>query len=205
MLGASSVLGIDSSGQYVAEANESLEEGSNCRFIVGEATVLEIEPDSFDLAFERALIHHLTIDEQQENSNEVYRILRPNGTAIIQDRTFEDVLSDNPAFWIRSTLFELFPSLVGFERSRRPAAEAYTCILQEAGFSEVNREIFIETRKTYADFATLRTEILERKGKSILFELGDSELNDYCNKLYEISQTNNLAECDQWSIWSATK
>jgi ubiquinone/menaquinone biosynthesis C-methylase UbiE len=203
--GARSVHGIDSSGQYIVEANQSLEEGGNCRFTVGEATELEIEPDSFDLAFERALIHHLTIVQQQKNANEVYRILRPGGTAIIQDRTFEDVLSAKPAFWIRSTLFELFPSLVEFERSRRPNAEAYTCVLQEAGFSEVNREIFIETRKTHSDFALLRSEILQRKGKSILFELTDPELDDYCNKLVEKSQSKKLAECDQWSIWSATK
>lgn len=129
--------------------------------------------------------------------------MRTDGLLCVQDRTFEDALSDAAEFWIRATLFELFPKLADFEKCRRPDRDAYSGLLDRAGFKSVHADVFAETRRRYASFDELRAEILARKGKSILFELTDTELTHYCAALEAKSRTHPLIEVDCWTVWLA--
>lgn len=203
--GAKSVIGIDKSQQYIEEAAAGDLQPARLLFKVGSAEQTALANDSADIVFERALIHHLSPQEKESNAAEAMRLLRKGGVLAVQDRTFEDVLSATPEHWIRATLFEVFPRLVEFERTRRPSKQEYSNILAEAGFASIKELRHDEVRKTYSSFSALRDEILSRKGKSILFELTDSELDHYCERLRNRAPTALLVERDLWTVWLATK
>ena len=109
------------------------------------------------------------------------------------------------AHWIRATLFKCFPQLLEFERSRRPLRSGYREILKKLGFQIVDVATLDEVRKVYTSFMELEREILERKGKSILFELSDTQLKHYCAELKKASSANQkFEEIDRWTIWVAS-
>ena len=151
------------------------------------------------------MIHHLSERDQLAGAAEIWRLLRPDGYRAVQDRTLEDVESADPTFWIRATLFEEFPQLLEFERARRPTVHGYANALKESGFIEIRVLTYSETRKYYSSFRELEMEIMARRGKSILFELSDSELIRYCDRLKSKAMNSSLREVDPWTIWLATK
>ena len=204
-IGARSVIGIDLSAQYLEEARASSPEGGALTFRAGSAMATGLPDGCVDLVFERALIHHLTGAEREDNALEARRLMRSGGMLIVQNRTLEDARSSDPRHWIRATLFETFPHLLAFEAARRPATLDYTDLLRRKGFSEVRTLRFEEVRKVYTTFDELRAEILGRKGKSILFELSDGELEVYCERLLAKSASHPLVECDPWTVWLGTK
>jgi ubiquinone/menaquinone biosynthesis C-methylase UbiE len=203
--GARSVVGIDASEQYVREATQASGAFPQARFAVGSAHATGLEDASADIVFHRAVIHHLDASEQTEGAREMLRILRVGGIAVIQDRTIEDVRSIDPRHWIRSTLIEMFPRLLDFERARRPSTQAYADILLRAGFAAPRTLIYPEVRKVYASVSELSSEILARKGKSILHQLSDAELARYCEALTRRVEDLPIVEADSWTVWIAKK
>jgi ubiquinone/menaquinone biosynthesis C-methylase UbiE len=204
-LGARSVIGIDKSEQYLDEARQAVSPSDAIAFHPGTAEDTQLPDASADIVFERAVIHHLTEQQKARNAAEAGRLLRDGGLFAVQDRTVEDVQSREPQHWIRATLFEVFPRLLDFERLRRPARQAYRDLLIGSGFRSVRELRYDEVRRTYAAFDQLKSEILSRKGKSILFELSDAELEMYCRRLEEKAAGRRLIERDPWTVWLATK
>lgn len=202
-LGAKSVTGIDNAVQYVERAKHLSVDTNNVRFQVGTATSTGLSDASIDLVFERALIHHLSEEEQELNIQEAIRVLRKAGMLAIQDRSFENVLDNDAKHWIRSTLFHCFPELLDFERLRRPSEHGYLKMLEKHSLHTLAPVKFSEVRKSYASFSELEIEIMARKGKSILFELDDDQLKHYCHRLKEASLVRRLEEIDQWTVWRA--
>ena len=47
--------------------------------------------------------------------------------------------------------------------------------------------------------------MLARKGKSILYELSDTELAAYCRRLSVLAETYELVKRDPWTVWIAIK
>lgn len=200
-LGTKSVLGIDFSEQYVRESKEASASLSNIRFAVGRVEDTGLPDGCADIVFHRAVIHHLSADAQARGAEEMHRLVRAHGVCVVQDRTIEDVESNDPRYWIRATLFEQFPRLLETERKRRPSTDAYSDTLRDAGFARVDVLRFSETRRVYASLDDLVTEILARKGKSILFELSDTELRTYCDALADRHASVPIVESDAWTIW----
>jgi ubiquinone/menaquinone biosynthesis C-methylase UbiE len=203
--GARSVIGVDKSRQYIEEAIAESRALNSIEFIVGSAERIPLPNESADVVFQRALIHHLSDPELKANAAEAMRLLRRGGLLLVQDRTFEDVQSPDEEHWIRATLFEVAPRLMAFEKTRRPSREGYSSMLADIGYASIQELQFNEVRKTYASFDDLKCEILSRKGKSILFELVDEELERYCDRLLEKSVDHPLIERDSWTVWLAAK
>jgi ubiquinone/menaquinone biosynthesis C-methylase UbiE len=204
-LGARSVIGIDKSAQYIDEARRGVSVSGAVTFRSGDAQDTRLPDASADIVFERAVIHHLTEQQKARNAAEVGRLLRDGGLFAVQDRTIEDVQLSDPQHWIRATLFEVFPRLVDFERLRRPARQRYRDLLIGSGFRQVRELQYDEVRRTYGSFDGLKSEILSRKGKSILFELSDAELEVYCTRLEEKAAGCPLIERDPWTVWLAVR
>ena len=202
---AKSVIGVDLSLRYLEEARGSSRTGGAIEFRAGNAMATGLPSDGADIVFERALIHHLAGEELAGNVLEARRLLRSGGLLAVQDRTIEDVRSADLRHWIRAALFEAFPRLLDFEAARRPSTAAYTDLLRRHGFLAVRTLRFEEVRKAYPTFESLRMEILARKGKSILFELSDAELESYCDRLQAKSANLPLVEVDAWTVWLGTK
>ncbi len=204
-LGARSVIGIDKAQRFIEEATRNVSPADTITFRSGDAEDTQLPAASADIVFERAVIHHLTELQMASNAAEAKRLLRDGGLFAVQDRTIEDVESRDPRHWIRATLFEVFPRLLDSERRRRPSKERYRDLLLAAGFRGVRELRYDEVRRRYALFDQLGSEILSRKGKSILFELSDAELGLYCRRLEEKAGERPLIERDPWTVWIATK
>ncbi|MGK0169183.1 MAG: ubiquinone/menaquinone biosynthesis C-methylase UbiE, partial [Gammaproteobacteria bacterium] len=202
-MGARAVTGVDITEQYLLEAKAQYAQTPNMSFVLGTANATGLASACADIVFQRAVIHHLNDTEQLASARENFRVLRAGGVCAIQDRTLEDVKATDPAYWIRATLFEVFPQLVQFEATRRPVTERYSAHLTVAGFHDIEIVSVPEVRRVYGTFESLESEILSRKGKSILFELSDTELRRYCDVLAQRAPAHDLREVDPWTVWIA--
>ncbi len=200
--GAHGVIGVDSSKPYIKEAQQACPQA---QFINASCMDTGLDSQCADVVFERAVIHHLTHGELIANAVEIRRLLKADGIAYIQDRTQEDVLAADPQYWIRRELLEMYPSLLAFEAKRRPKTEDYCAILKDCGFSNVDVLTFAETRKVYDSADALAQELRQRKGKSILYQLTDDELDAYVERVISQCPEGEVVERDQWTIWRARR
>ncbi|WP_206491775.1 class I SAM-dependent methyltransferase [Rhodococcus sp. KRD162] len=154
-----------------------------------------------DIVFARALVHHLP--DASALATEAFRLLRPGGVAIVQDRTSEDATRAGSPTNPRGYLFEAFPRLTDVEGRRRHDLAAVSTALTLAGFGEVATQPLWETRRRYADREQYLTEIAGRIGRSILHELSGIELAELVEYLRDRLAPGELIERDRWTLWTA--
>jgi ubiquinone/menaquinone biosynthesis C-methylase UbiE len=204
-MGARHVTGIDFSEEMLKGASENCKGIANVTFLLGNANSSNLPKQQFDIILERALIHHLSdLDACFKEAN---RILKKNGTLIIQDRTPKDCLLPGDVNHIRGYFFEKYPKLIDQEISRRHDSSKVKIALEANDFKLVKEVQHWETRCTYNNLELLLDDLLLRSGRSILHELTDGELQELGlfvkNMLGEI--TPPIIEKDSWTIWLAIK
>lgn len=203
LLGADGVTGIDFSQQMIDDARGATDDDS-VQFAVGNATETGLERDAFDIVFSRAVIHHL--QDHAAAMAEAFRITRPGGMVIVQDRTIEDVMQASSPNHFRAHFYSELPRLLEEERRRRPVSDDFADVLAKSGFEAVTSESFWETRKTYLDVESLRTDLLSRTGRSILHEVTDGELSHLSQVIVDACTGHfPLEEKDRWTMWLAHK
>lgn len=80
--------------------------------------------------------------------------------------------------------------------------------MQEVGFKNSKEYKLWEIRKTYKIIDDLITDILNRTGRSILYELTNKQLEDlvvYIKKQVDLKNNEPIIEKDRWTIWKALK
>lgn len=203
-LGAREVIGVDSSPNMVSAAAESCSDLSSASFQIGDATNTRLTESSVDVVFQRALIHHLT--DIHPCLEEAIRILKPEGKVIIQDRTPDDIALPGTSEHIRGYFFECFPRLLKIDSGRRRTDEEVLSELHAVGFEHTESITVWEPRSVYPSKEELLEDIRQRKGRSILHELNDGEIESLVSfideRLYDFSE---LVDKDLWTIWHATK
>jgi SAM-dependent methyltransferase len=202
-LGAATVTGVDSSAPLLDAARESHGTLPGVTFRLGDAAATGLPCACADVVFERALIHH--VPDLGAVAAEAFRILRPGGILLIQDRTPEDVARPGSADHLRGWLFDLFPRLLEVENGRRPTLDAVSGALAAAGFGEVTTTGLWEVRRRYPDREDYLTEIAARTGRSILHELDDAELGRLVAELRRRLPEGSLVERDRWTLWRARR
>lgn len=202
-LGAREVIGLDSSTQMIEDARATTDD-SSVQFHVASAYETGLDANSCDIVFSRAVIHHL--DDHTAAITEAFRVIKPGGLVIVQDRSIEDVLQPASPQHFRAQFFSEFPRLLETERHRRPKTAAFSRVLDQVGFDAPKVQTFWETRRTYGNPEALRNDLLDRTGRSILHEISDSELQSLTETIVTASNGHfPLDERDSWTIWSATK
>jgi ubiquinone/menaquinone biosynthesis C-methylase UbiE len=203
-LGARHVVGVDSSRVMQDAAKESCGDNPQVSFQLGDAGATGLPDGSVDLAFQRALIHHLA--DLEPSMTEAFRILSPGGWLVVQDRTPEDVGLPGSLEHLRGYFFERFPRLLGLEQSRRWPTEQVASAMERAGFSAVHFFTFWETRRVYESFEDLAADLRARTGRSILHELDDNELEDLIAFIgQKIGKNECIVEKDRWTVWYGRK
>lgn len=206
-MGALTITALDFSEQMLATAKENCTGYSNIQYHLGNALHTKLEDEQFDIVLERAVIHHIT--DLDTCFREAYRILKPGGVYLIQDRTPEDCLLKGDIENIRGYFFEKYPNLIEKEVCRRHSGERVLQTLQNIGFLHSNQFQLWETRKIYHSQGELSVDILSRTGRSILHELNDTQLQDldaYIKiQLKKINYNEPIVEKDRWTIWKAVK
>lgn len=203
--GAAHVTGMDFSKQMVSTAAENCKGMNHVLFLQGDANDSHLPAHKFDLILERALIHHLR--ELSTCFREANRILKREGTLLIQDRTPQNCLLPGSPNHLRGYFFERYPKLASMEISRRHKADEVREALITAGFTITKETQFWETRRIYNDFESLSEDLMKRTGRSILFELTDSELKELVlfieRKIKNIPMP--IVEKDLWTVWFVEK
>jgi ubiquinone/menaquinone biosynthesis C-methylase UbiE len=95
--GAAKTVGIDISDVSVKNAQKAASEAGlrdRCEFLVMDAEQMTFEDNSFDLLYERGVLHHLDL---QKAYSEMSRVLKPGGTCLCVE-----ALKHNPVMqWYR--------------------------------------------------------------------------------------------------------
>ena len=202
-LGAAMVLGVDYSAPMLDAAREAHGLLPGVDFRRGEATATGLADGCADVVFERALVHHTP--DLAAVAAEAFRVLRPGGTYLVQDRTPDDVAQPASPTHPRGWLFEVFPRLLEVERQRRPDPALLAAALGGAGFEAVSATSLWEVRRRYEDLDAYLAEIGARTGRSILHELDDGELAGLVDELRRRLPEGPLTETDRWTIWRARR
>lgn len=200
-LGAAGVTGIDFSAQMVADATAATAGRGNIRIRQGDACRTGLPDAAFDIVFARALIHHLP--DLGAFCREAFRLARPGGVCILQDRRPEDVALPGSTAHIRGYFFECFPRLAAIEAGRRPSRAAVEgAAMRAAGFAALRSEPLWETRRHYPDREALAADLSGRTGRSILHDLSDAELGGLIEHiLAQLPAAAPVAEADRWTLW----
>jgi len=203
-LGAAEITGVDFSEQMILAATEKNDGTPNISFRKGDALATGLPSASMDIVFERALIHHLS--NYDACFKEAYRLLRPAGGYIVQDRSPDDVRLAGSPDHIRGYFFECFPRLLETEMGRRPTDHAVRAAMQSAGFEAPRASTLWETRRHYASFEELSSDLKGRVGRSILHNLTDTELQELVDFIGQrIPAGSPITEKDRWTIWYGRK
>ncbi|MDQ0207635.1 class I SAM-dependent methyltransferase [Alkalicoccobacillus murimartini] len=199
--GPTSVLGLDSSIRML-EAAEAKTSEKNISFAYADCEHLKpVSNQSLDIVLERAVIHHLS--KLEMNFKEVSRVLSAEEAVfIVQDRTPEDCLLEGTSSHIRGYLFECFPFLAETEKQRRYSDLEVRAALADSGFNRVEMVPFWETRSIYDSFSELREDLQSRRGRTILHELSDTQINELVEYIYSrLPDNGQIIEKDRWSVW----
>ncbi|UWE04390.1 class I SAM-dependent methyltransferase [Laceyella sacchari] len=205
-MGAKHVTGIDFSKEMIKGATENCKDYPQIAFVVGDALDTNLPSSTYDVILARALIHHLS--DLESCFRETYRLLKPGGIFIVQNRTIENALQPPSENHIRGYFFEVYPRLIDIEAERRHDGKAVKEALLKVGFRSVDEHPLCETRKTYTDLEELKNDLLARTGRSILHELSDPELEylvQYISERLSNRSTQEIVEQDYWTIWVAKK
>ncbi|MFJ8527179.1 class I SAM-dependent methyltransferase [Bacillus sp. NPDC094106] len=203
-MGAKKVVGFDFSKEMLQAAEENCAAFSNISFVHGDAHHLPFVNETFDIVISRAVIHHL--QDIPKFLLEASRILKKDGMLILQDRTIEDCTIPGSPEHIRGYFFSIYPKLIQTEAKRRPKAAFVQQLLTKSGLHPLPFQTIWEIRKIHDSIETLLQDLSPRIGRSILYELTDSELSQLLHHIH--TELNNIApivERDRWTIWSATK
>ncbi|WP_104524978.1 class I SAM-dependent methyltransferase [Blastococcus atacamensis] len=202
-LGAAMVLGVDVSEPILAAARAEHGQLAGVDFRQGDAAATGLAEGCADIVFERALVHHTP--DLAAIAAEAFRVVRPGGTYLIQDRSADDTAQPASPTHPRGWFFEVSPRLVEVENRRRPDPAVLINTLTAAGFDEVTTTTLWEVRRRYADREDYLAEIAARTGRSILHELDDDELAELVEQLRARLPHGPLEETDRWTIWRATR
>ncbi|MHA2095881.1 MAG: hypothetical protein ACW98F_14770 [Candidatus Hodarchaeales archaeon] len=124
---------------------------------------------------------------------------------IIQDRTPEDITLPASKEHLRGYFFEKFPFLLDIEYNRRPTSNIIENKLKETGFRNLVNYSFWETRKIYQNLPELTSDLRNRTGRSILYELNDGQLEELIKHIsFMLMSEKRIIEKDRWTIWTAT-
>lgn len=203
-LGAAHVTGVGFSPQMLTDALADIGDVPGLVFVQGDATDTGLPDAAVDIAFSRAVIHHLP--DLPAAFAEAHRILKPGGTIIIQDRTVEDVRHPASPEHLRGYFFEVFPRLLEEEERRRPVTGRVVDALEQSGFTGVISLPLVERRAAWLSWPGLEADLRARTGRSILQALSDEELDTVIARIREATSGEYpLTEADRWTVWTARK
>ncbi|GED24084.1 methyltransferase [Brevibacillus agri] len=199
-LGAASVTGVDFSSVMLAAAQKQCADEPRISFVQGDALETGLPDGCADIVFARALIHHL--HDLRGFFSEVKRLLATGGICLIQDRTIDDCAVPASQTHLRGYFFEQFPRLLEVEAKRRPADRTVRAAMQQAGLAKIERLSLWEVRRVYGTLDELARDLRSRKGRSLLHELTDAELEQLVDAIcLKLSGHETISEQDRWTIW----
>ncbi len=128
------------------------------RYEVGERSILqsELPDDTFDFAIARLVLEHLStpIDAVKE----VFRILKPGGTAIFVDNDFEFHLRTFPDIPELRDLYQAYCSARQDDDGNPKIGRELPTLLRQAGYSDIDLQIISAHSEVVGDEMFLQSE-----------------------------------------------
>jgi ubiquinone/menaquinone biosynthesis C-methylase UbiE len=119
------VIGLDLSDEMLDIANAK-DVAHEVSWVRGNALCTSLEGENYDGIWAISVLHYFNLEQQRVFFNEIFRLLRRGGRAVV-DATFEE---QHRSLWI----VEFFPSLKERYEGRLLSCEQYKALLQEIGF-----------------------------------------------------------------------
>jgi len=203
--GFKKVQGVDFSETMIRAAKRmNLGANNKIDFHLGSADNTGLLSNHYNFVLQRALIHHL--DDLHSTFSEANRVLKKEGTLLVQDRTPNDCFLEGSLSHLRGYIFSFYPHLREIEEKRRYNGEKVKAALYEAGFSMIAEMTLWETKQRYFSKKDLLLDLRSRKGRSILFELTNLELDKFILFIDEkLKEDVEIVDKDRWTIWTAVK
>lgn len=203
-MGVPSVTGVDFSKVMIEAAQRHSASYPTVGYQIGTAKSTGLENHSADMVLARALLHHL--DTLEPVFNEVSRIVAQDGLFLIQTRTTDDCFLKGTENHVRGFFFDCFPALMEVEKKRRYSVEAICAAYEKSGWTLERKWTFWETRARHSSKEVLLNDIRLRKGRSILHELSDSQLQKLTAHMQaNIASRGAIEEKDRWTLLVAKK
>ncbi len=203
-MGVPKVTGVDFSNVMLEAATRHSASYPTVGYQLGTATSTGLKDQSANMVLARALLHH--IDTLKPVFQEVERILDQDGLFLIQTRTTDDCFLKGTDNHVRGHFFDCFPALMGVEKKRRHSVEEICTALNESGWMLEKNWTFWETRARHSSKEVLLNDIRLRKGRSILHELSDSQIQKLMTHMQRnITTEGAIEEKDRWTLLVAKK
>ncbi len=192
--GAQMVTGLDYSIPSLLGALNRTGRTINLQFVQGDARDIQFCENTFDLVVMRAMLHQMTT--LSEWIDEAFRVLKPNGTIVIQDRTPEDVLAKGNQRHFNGYLFEQFPQLAEQDILHHTSSQDVQTTLRGSGFVCVQELPYWEPVRVYHGVEAVRLELKKRA-----MECSDSSwIDEMCMKF---NNDTYITEMIPWTFWTA--
>jgi ubiquinone/menaquinone biosynthesis C-methylase UbiE len=206
-MGAAEVTGVDFSLEMLKSAGEQCREYPHVLFKQGDALQTGLPSEAYDIVLERAVTHHLKQGDLPDCFAEALRLLRSGGTLIVQNRTPADYSLPGSQTHIRGYFHERYPRLRAIEVGRRADSAVMVAALQQAGFQGIEERYLWEVKDVHGDVESLAENLLQRKDRSILYELTDEELQDLVSYIRQQFQgyEGEIVDQTRWTLWIARK
>jgi ubiquinone/menaquinone biosynthesis C-methylase UbiE len=99
------IIGIDAAAKMIALARKKIAAMPQVRFDVSAAEKLGYQDESFDLALSTFFFHHIDIELKLAALNEIWRVLKKGGKAVIVDVDIPTTLFGKICAWSGYILF----------------------------------------------------------------------------------------------------
>jgi ubiquinone/menaquinone biosynthesis C-methylase UbiE len=99
------IVGIDAAAKMIALARKKTVEMPQVRFDVSAAEKLNYEDQAFDLALSTFFFHHIDVELKKTTLNEMWRVLKKGGKAVIVDVDTPKTLFGKICAWSGYILF----------------------------------------------------------------------------------------------------
>ncbi len=165
---AASVVAFDATDEMLAKAKARCAKAglSNVEFKSGDAEHLPFADAQFDGAVTRAALHHFA--EPQNALNEMFRVLRPGGVAVIADVTS----SENPD---ESQLHNAIERLRDPSHTRMLPASALDGAARQAGFRDLQAATWDIDRELEEWLAIVSDPVRSDPVRTVVRALAESE------------------------------
>ncbi|HET8909979.1 MAG TPA: methyltransferase domain-containing protein [Ktedonobacteraceae bacterium] len=210
-LGARAVTGLELSREHLNTARANVQEEPRIDLVRGDPLNTGLLAERYDVVMERDILHQYPPEEIHRCLEEAYRLLKPGGLLIIQERMSDDRSLPGSKTHLHGYFFSRYPKLRTREFIRSANADSVKHILQILGYQHIQERKYWQIDETYPNLNSLAESLLSHNQQVLEQNLSDEDLESlatYITYLEEQMQQDDGAEIiskDRWTILCAVK
>lgn len=210
-LGARAVTGLEFSREHLKNARRNVQDNPRIDLVRGDPMNTGLLAERYDVVMQRDILHRYTQEEIHRCLEEAYRLLKPGGLLIIQERMSDDRLLPGSRTHLHGYLFARYPKLRNREFVRSANSDTVKYTLQMLGFQQLEERKYWQLGESYPSLNSFAETLLSQNQQALQQNLSDEELEGiatYITYLEEQMPQDDGAEIvsqNRWTILCAEK